>query len=112
MPRQGARISLILAFVFPAIVAATLALSTYGFRYARSASERSKASLMDGNRQLAQALAGSIQQRIDTADFELFKQIDWEDGARDPPSDVELPKGIESVAEQDKDLRFRLIVSS
>jgi len=110
MPRQGARISLILAFVFPAIVAATLALSTYGFRYAKSASERSKASLMDGNRQLAQALAGSIQQRIDTADFELFKQIEWEDGDRDPPSDVELPKGMESVAVLDKDLRIRSIV--
>jgi two-component system phosphate regulon sensor histidine kinase PhoR len=110
MPRQGARISLILAFVFPAIVAATLALSTYGFRYAKSASERSKASLMDGNRQLAQALAGSIQQRIDTADFELFKQIEWEDGDHDPPSDVELPKGIESVAVLDKDLRIRSIV--
>jgi len=112
MPRQGARISLILAFVFPAIVAATLALSTYGFRYAKSASERSKASLMDGNRQLAQALAGSIQQRIDTADFELFKEIEWDDSDRDPPSDVELPKGIESVAVLDKDLRIRSIVPS
>jgi len=112
MPRQGARISLILAFVFPAIVAATLALSTYGFRYAKSASERSKASLMDGNRQLAQALAGSIQQRIDTADFELFKQIEWEGGDHEPPSDVELPKGIESVAVLDKDLRIRSIVPS
>lgn len=110
MPRQGARISLILAFVFPAIVAATLALSTYGFRYARSASERSKASLMDGNRQLAQALAGSIQQRIDTADFELFKQVAWEDSDRDPPSEVELPVGVESVAVLDKDLRIRVIV--
>jgi len=110
MPRQGARISLILAFVFPAIVAATLALSTYGFRYAKSASERSKASLMDGNRQLAQALAGSIQQRIDTADFELFKQIDWEDGDREPPSEIELPKGIESVAVLDKELRIRSIL--
>ena len=66
MARQGARLSLILAFVFPAIVCATLALSYYGYRYAKSASERSKASLMDGNRQLAQSLAGGIQQRIDT----------------------------------------------
>ena len=112
MPRQGARISLILAFVFPAIVAATLALSTYGFRYAKSASERSKASLMDGNRQLAQALAGSIQQRIDTADFELFKQIEWDDSDRDPPSEVALPKGVESVAILDKDLRIRSIIPS
>src|SRR5450432_1241292 len=110
MPRQGARISLILAFVFPAIVCATLALSTYGFRYAKSASERSKASLMDGNRQLAQALAGSIQQRIDTADFELFKEMEWDDSTKDPPTDIELPKGMESVAVLDKDLRIRAIL--
>ncbi|HEY4188228.1 MAG TPA: HAMP domain-containing sensor histidine kinase [Polyangia bacterium] len=110
MPRQGARISLILAFVFPAIVCATLALSTYGFRYARSASERSKASLMDGNRQLAQALAGSIQQRIDTADFELFKEVEWDDSTEEPPADIEMPKGVESVALLDKDLRIREIL--
>src|SRR3569832_2439277 len=110
MPRQGVRFLLFLVFVFPAIVAATLALSTYGFRYAKSASERSKASLMDGNRQLAQALAGSIQQRIDTADFELFKQIEWEDSDQDPPSEIELPKGVESVAVLDKDLHIRAIM--
>jgi two-component system phosphate regulon sensor histidine kinase PhoR len=110
MARQGARLSLILAFVFPAIVCATLALSYYGYRYAKSASERSKASLMDGNRQLAQALAGAIQQRIDTADFELFKEVDWDDHSRDPPTDAELPKGIESVAVLDRDLRIRAVI--
>jgi two-component system, OmpR family, phosphate regulon sensor histidine kinase PhoR len=110
MARQGARLSLILAFVFPAIVCATLALSYYGYRYAKSASERSKASLMEGNRQLGQALAGAIQQRIDTADFELFKEVDWDDHASDPPTDIELPKGVESVAVLDRDLRIRSII--
>src|SRR4051794_14019697 len=110
--RQGARLSLILAFVFPAIVCATLALSYYGYRYAKSASERSKASLMEGNRQLAQSLAGGIQQRIDTADFELFRQVAWDDGAKEPPADVELPTGVESVAVLDRDLRIRAIIPS
>jgi len=108
--RQGARLSLILAFVFPAIVCATLALSYYGYRYAKSASERSKASLMEGNRQLAQSLAGGIQQRIDTADFELFKEVAWDDGAPEPPTSVALPKVVESVAVLDKDLRIRSII--
>src|SRR4051794_34549001 len=108
--RQGARLALILAFVFPAIVCATLALSYYGYRYAKSASERSKASLMEGNRQLAQSLAGGIQQRIDTADFELFKEVAWDDGAPEPPTSVALPKVVESVVVLDKDLRIRAII--
>ena len=59
MSRQGARISLapvILAVVFPAIVGAAIALAYYGYRYAVAASVRSKASLMEGNQQLANLL--------------------------------------------------------
>jgi two-component system phosphate regulon sensor histidine kinase PhoR len=107
MPRQGARISLILALVFPAIVCATLALSYYGYRYAKTTSERSKASLMEGNRQVTQALASSIQQRIDTADFDLFKEIEWDDETGSPQASVELPEAMESVVVLDKSLRIR-----
>ncbi len=107
MPKQGARISLILALVFPAIVCATLALSYYGYRYAKTTSERSKASLMEGNRQLAQALAGSIQQRIDTADFDLFKQVEWDDARLGPPEQLTLPEAVESVVVLDRSLRIR-----
>ena len=57
MVRQGARVSLILAFVFPAIICAAVALAYYGYRYAVAASVRSKASLMEGNQQLAQLLS-------------------------------------------------------
>ena len=109
MPRQGARISLILAIVFPAIICATLALSYYGYRYAKTTSERSKASLMEGNRQLAQALASSIQQRIDTSDFELFKQIEWNEETQAPEDEVELPEAVESVAVLDRGLHIRWI---
>ena len=40
MVRQGARASLILAFVFPAIVCAAVALAYYGYRYAEKSSSR------------------------------------------------------------------------
>ena len=65
MPRQGARVSVILAVVFPAIICAAVALAYYGYRYAVASSVRSKASLMEGNEQLAQLLSGQVQDRID-----------------------------------------------
>ena len=115
--REGNRLSLILVIVFPAIVCATLALSYYGYRYAKTTSERSKASLMEGNRQLAQTLASSIQQRIDTVDFELFKQIDWEgtapaaltSSAPEPEAEPELSAAVESVVVLDRDFHIRQI---
>jgi len=110
MPKESTRISLILALVFPAIVCATLALSYYGYRYAKTTSERSKVSLMEGNRQLAQTLAGSIQQRIDTADFDLFKAVDWDDDARAPHErDEPLPEAVESVVVLDRLLQIRSV---
>jgi two-component system phosphate regulon sensor histidine kinase PhoR len=110
MSRQAARISLapvILAVVFPAIVGAAVALAYYGYRYAVAASVRSKASLMEGNQQLANLLIEQVQDRIDKADGELFEQIEWDDTAGDPPSYVELPPGIESVALLDESLKIR-----
>jgi two-component system, OmpR family, phosphate regulon sensor histidine kinase PhoR len=109
MPRQGARISLILALVFPAIVCATLALSYYGYRYAKTTSERSKASLMEGNRQLAQLLAGNIQQRIDAEDFDLFKQVEWDNDTGGPPTALALPGAVEAVVVLDRNLRIRSV---
>jgi len=109
MPGQGTRISLILALVFPAIVCATLALSYYGYRYAKTTSERSKASLMEGNRQLAQSLASSIQQRIDTVDFDLFRQVEWDDGIGGPPGELPLPEAVESVVVLDRQLHIRSV---
>jgi two-component system phosphate regulon sensor histidine kinase PhoR len=116
--REGNRLSLILVIVFPAIVCATLALSYYGYRYAKTTSERSKASLMEGNRQLAQSLASSIQQRIDTVDFELFKQIEWEGQAAPsasalpappPTPEPDLSPAVESVVVLDGDFHIRKI---
>ena len=44
-----------------------MALAYYGYRYAVASSVRSKASLMEGNQQLAQLLSEQIQDRIDKA---------------------------------------------
>jgi two-component system phosphate regulon sensor histidine kinase PhoR len=109
MPRQGARISLILALVFPAIICAAIALAYYGYRYARLVSERSKASLMEGNQQLAQLLIGQVQDRVDQLDRDLFDEVEWPDTARDPPGSLILPPGIESVALLDEALKIRTL---
>jgi two-component system phosphate regulon sensor histidine kinase PhoR len=107
MPRQGARISLILALVFPAIISAAVALAYYGYRYAVAASVRSKASLMEGNQQLAQLLIGQLQDRIDQVDFDLFQQVEWQDRASAPPASIDLPPAVESFVILDENLKIR-----
>jgi two-component system phosphate regulon sensor histidine kinase PhoR len=107
MPRQGARISLILALVFPAIICAAVALAYYGYRYAVAASVRSKVSLMEGNEQVAQLLIGQVQDRIDQLDRELFAALEWRDTTAEPPAFWELPPGVESVALLDETLKIR-----
>ena len=109
MARQGARLSLILAFVFPAIICAAVALAYYGYRYAVAASVRSKASLMEGNQQLAQVLIEQIQDRIDKVDAELFEEVEWNDPAADPPSSFDLPAGVDSVVVLDQALKIRTL---
>src|SRR5262245_36343015 len=110
MARQGAQFSLILAFVFPAIIFAAVALAYYGYSYAKASSDRSKTSLMEGNRDTAKTLTDKIQDRIDRVDTDLFEEIEWEDPAVDPPSSFELTPGIESMVVLDEGLRIRAIV--
>jgi len=110
MVRQGARASLILAFVFPAIVCAAVALAYYGYRYAVASSVRSKASLMEGNQQLAQLLSGKVQDRIDKVDAELFEEVEWEDPMIGPLPLFELPAGVESAVVLDDGLHIRQMV--
>jgi len=108
MARQGARISLILALVFPTIICAAVALAYYGYRYAVNASSRSKASLMEGNQQLAELLIDQIQSRIDQVDFELFQQVEW-DGQAETSASMELSPGVESFVVLDENLRIRTL---
>ena len=110
MARQDARVSVILAFVFPAIICAAVALAYYGYRYAVASSVRSKASLMETNQQLAQLLSGRVQDRIDRVDVELFEEVEWDDAAVDPPSTFDLPAGVDSVVVLDAALKIRTLV--
>jgi two-component system phosphate regulon sensor histidine kinase PhoR len=107
MPRQGSRISLILALVFPAIISAAVALAYYGYRYAVAASVRSKASLMEGNQQLAQLLISQVQDRIDSVDYDFFQKVEWEDRLSRPMPDVDLSPAVESFVILDESLRIR-----
>jgi two-component system phosphate regulon sensor histidine kinase PhoR len=109
MPRQGARLSLILAVVFPAIICAAVALAYYGYRYAVAASERSKASLMEGNEQVAQLIIGQVQNRIDELDRELFAAFEWRGAPEEPPAFFDLPAGVESVVVLDEALHIRSV---
>src|SRR5262245_51483544 len=104
--QQDPRLSRILALVFPAIISAAVALAYYGYRYAVAASVRSQASLMEGNRQLAQLLIGQVQDRVDELDQALFQRVDWPDTTGPMPA-VELPSGVESVALLDESLKIR-----
>ena len=70
--------------VFPAIICAAVALAYYGYRYAVAASVRSKASLMEGNQQLAQLIISQVQNRIDELDRDLFAALEWRDRADGP----------------------------
>src|SRR5215471_1913400 len=110
MQRPGARVSLILALVFPAIVCAAVALAYYGYSYAKASSVRSKTSLMENNQQLAEVVSGKVQDRIDRADEDLFEEVEWNDPAVDPPSSFDLPSGVESVVVLDETLHIRSIV--
>src|SRR5262252_7616754 len=110
MQRPGARVSLILALVFPAIVCAAVALAYYGYSYAKASSVRSKTSLMENNQQLAQLLTAKVQDRIDKVDAELFEEIEWEDPAVGPLPTFELPAGVESAVVLDEGLHIRQIV--
>ncbi len=106
-PNQVSVTPVILAIVFPAIIGAAVALAYYGYRYAVAASERSKASLMEGNQQLANLLIEQVQDRIDKADGELFEGVEWGEPAADPPANLDLPPAVDSVALMDEGLHIR-----
>ncbi|HET6147845.1 MAG TPA: HAMP domain-containing sensor histidine kinase [Polyangia bacterium] len=107
MLRQGSRISLILALVFPAIICAAVALAYYGYRYAVAASVRSKASLMEGNQQLAQLLISQVQDRIDSVDYDFFQKVEWEDRLSRPTPEIDLSPAVESFVILDENLKIR-----
>jgi two-component system phosphate regulon sensor histidine kinase PhoR len=72
---SGAPIVLILAFVFPTIVAAALALAYYGFQYADRMSGPVGVVFRDNARDEAEKAAGELEMRIDREALTLFNRL-------------------------------------
>ncbi len=95
---SGAPVSLILAFVFPAIVGAALALAYYGYQYVDDVSRLFEASIREDARGDASDLFRAIEARIDDAAVTLFRQLDLaqEDGPLEAACKADLGPMIES----------------
>src|SRR2546423_7960804 len=96
----GAPIVLILAFVFPAIVAAALALAYYGFQYADSMSRPIEVLFRDTSRDEAEKASAELEARVDRAALALFDQIAVEKKEPNTPAvcDADPGPAIESYA--------------
>ncbi len=97
---SGAPVSLILAFVFPAIVVAAGALAYYGYRYVDDVSRLFEASIQEEERNDANELFRAIEARIDGAALGLFREVDLaqEDPAWHATCKLEVGPVVESYA--------------
>ncbi len=92
-----APVSLILALVFPAMIAAALALAYYGYTYVQEVSRLFEASTIEDGRTDARALVAAIEKPIDDAAQTLFRQIEMaqiEDPALAAPCPDLDPGGV------------------
>jgi two-component system phosphate regulon sensor histidine kinase PhoR len=74
-PGSGAPISFILALVFPAIIAAALALAYYGFKHAEDVSRPVEQLFRQESRDFADDLAKAVEARMDRESQRLFDQL-------------------------------------
>jgi two-component system phosphate regulon sensor histidine kinase PhoR len=72
---DGAPISLILALVFPAMIAAALALAYYGFQYADSMSRPIEQLFHEISREEAEKVVSAIETKVDRGALEFFGRI-------------------------------------
>ena len=97
-PRLGSPISLILALVFPAMIAAAIALAYYGFKHAEDVSRPVEQLFRLECQDYAESLAKSVETQLDRAALALFAQIAEQEN--DPvstnPCDVDPGAGIDA----------------
>ena len=74
-PRLGGPISLILALVFPAMIAAAIALAYYGFKHAEDVSRPVEQLFRLECQDYAEGLAKSVETQLDREALALFAQI-------------------------------------
>jgi two-component system phosphate regulon sensor histidine kinase PhoR len=95
-PRMGSPISLILALVFPAMIAAAVALAYYGFKHAEDVSRPVEQLFRLECQDYAEGLAKSVETQLDREALALFAKVaDQEnDPAATDPCDVDVGTGI------------------
>jgi len=99
-PRVSGPISLILALVFPAMIAAAVALAYYGFKHAEDVSRPVEQLFRQECQDYAEGLAKAVEARLDREALSLFAKVaERED---DPSStdlcDLDAGPGIDSFA--------------
>ena len=95
---SGSPISLILALVFPAMIAAAIALAYYGFKHAEDVSRPVEQLFRLECQDYAESLAKSVETQLDREALALFAQIgEQENGpATIDPCDVDPGPGIDA----------------
>ena len=102
---SGSPISLILVLVFPAMIAAAVALAYYGFKHAEDVSRPVEQLFRLECQDYAESLAKSVETQLDREALALFSEIS--DLQADPetvdPCDINPSPGIASFVVLDKD---------
>ena len=97
-PRVGGPISLILALVFPAMIAAAVALAYYGFKHAEDVSRPVEQLFRQECQDYAEGLAKSVEAKLDRDALSLFAKVSAleDDPASTDPCDLDPGPGIDS----------------
>jgi len=96
--RVGSPISLMLALVFPAMIAAAVALAYYGFKHAEDVSRPVEQLFRQECQDYAEGMAKSVETRLDREALSLFAQIAAieDDSTSTDPCDLQPSPGIDS----------------
>ena len=105
--RVGGPISLILVLVFPAMIAAAVALAYYGFKHAEDVSRPVEQLFRQESQDYAEGLAKTVESRLDRAALSLFAKIAAleDDPSSTDPCDLDPGPGIDSFVVLGETLR-------
>jgi two-component system phosphate regulon sensor histidine kinase PhoR len=99
-PTVAGPVSLILVLVFPAMIAAAVALAYYGFKHAEDVSRPVEQLFRQECQDYAESLARTVEARLDREALSLFAKVTAleDDPSSTDPCDVDAGPGIDSFA--------------
>jgi two-component system, OmpR family, phosphate regulon sensor histidine kinase PhoR len=99
-PSVGGPISIILALVFPAMIAAAVALAYYGFKHAEDVSRPVEQLFRQECQDYTEGLAKAVETKLDREALSLFEKISERenDPSSSDPCDLDPGTGIDSFA--------------